>query len=153
MNKLYKINQLDKKFARVNIIRKLLCPQQGWIATIRTTLEMSRAQLAKRLMLTRDAVQKMEQSETAHTITLATLEKAADAMDCDVHYVLLPKEKTLSNFITQRAKKIATIVVRNSAKHMLLEKQSAVTEINKQIDLFTDELLHDKIKNIWKYEI
>lgn len=153
MNKLYKINQLDSKLSRAAVLKKLLSPKQGWIATIRNTLEMSRAHLAKKMGLTRDAIQKIEHSEIAHAITLKTLEKTASAMGCDLYYILLPKGKSLSHFVTQQAKKIAETVVKNSAKHMVLENQGALKKINEQVDLLTDELLHHKLKDIWKYEI
>lgn len=149
----YKINQLDIKLNPVESMRYLSRPKLGWLAVIRKSLGMSRAQLAAQLRITRNSIQKIEQSEAANTISLNTLQKAANGLGCDVYYVLLPKDKSFLDFVTKQAKRIARKVVLNSAKHMALEDQAALDKIEEQVELLADELLHSKLKELWKYEV
>ena len=153
MRNAYQLNQLDKKLKKASVVKQQARPKNGWIFAIRNALAMSRAQMAFRINVTRDAIQKIEQSEVANTISLSTLQKVANAVGCDVYYVLLPKDKSLLNFVTNQAKKIARKAVLNSAKHMDLENQSVRNKIDEQIEFLVDELLHKKLKDLWKYEV
>ena len=55
--------------------------------------------------------------------------------------------------MTEQARKIAKEAVMKSAGHMVLENQEALKEIDLQIALLTQELLHKKWKELWDYEI
>jgi len=52
------IEQLDQKLHPFAETRKILVPQRGWINTIRTSLNMTMAQLGAKLNITRQGVKR-----------------------------------------------------------------------------------------------
>ena len=67
-------------------------PPVGWLRAIRETLGMTSAALGQRLGITASGVRKLEQAEAADAITLATLRRMAEALDCELHYFLVPRQ-------------------------------------------------------------
>lgn len=90
----------NKAMARVALERDLrrhrdrptISPRSGWIRAIRDALGMSTSELARRMGVSKARIGQIEQGERERTITLATLERAADALGCRVEYVLVPRE-------------------------------------------------------------
>ena len=66
-------------------------PPRGWLAEIRTVSGVSTRDLATRLKIDQSVVVRAEASERKRTLTLAALERYADALDADVHYFLVPR--------------------------------------------------------------
>jgi predicted DNA-binding mobile mystery protein A len=67
---------------------------------------MTQAQLAKRLRISQPATIQLERSEGRGAITLATLERAARALDCQLVYALVPR-KSLESMAAERAEEVA----------------------------------------------
>src|SRR5687767_407796 len=82
---------IDRKFAEVGRLSALIAPPSGWIAVIRRALGMTTAQLAQRLSVAQPVVVRMEQSEAKGRIQLDTLRRAADALNCELVYALVPR--------------------------------------------------------------
>ncbi|MCX6937317.1 MAG: helix-turn-helix domain-containing protein [Verrucomicrobia bacterium] len=72
-------------------LRPVSRPVHGWLRSVRQALGLSRAAVAGRLKLTPQAIQGYEKAEKDDVITLATLRRAAAALDCDLVVVLVPK--------------------------------------------------------------
>ena len=68
-------------------------PSSGWIKTIRAALGITSKQLAERMGIAQANVIAIEEREVLQTVTLATLEKAAHAMNCQLIYALVPNEE------------------------------------------------------------
>ncbi len=83
-------------------------PGVGWIASIRQALGMSKTQLANRIGVTPPSVFELESNEVKETITLSSLSKVADALGCDLQYVLVPR-RPLGKLISEQALKKATM--------------------------------------------
>lgn len=66
-------------------------PSAGWLKTVRDALGMTLSELAQRLKVTAPAVHSFERAETEDRITLGTLRRSAEAMDCDLVYILVPR--------------------------------------------------------------
>lgn len=113
-------------------------PPTGWIRTIRTTLRMSQAELAALLSINQKSLHALEASEAKKTIRLDSLEKVADALDCDLVYALVPRD-SLENHYRDRAHSIASAQLAGIANTMALEGQS-VTVTEKKVDALTAEL-------------
>jgi predicted DNA-binding mobile mystery protein A len=75
--------QLDAKLGD-EALRHLEPPKHGWIRTIRMALGMTSAQLGKRLGMTAQGAADLENRERDGTVTLGSLRKAADALECDL---------------------------------------------------------------------
>lgn len=125
-------------------------PRKGWIQAIRTALGMSVAQLANRLSMTDSGVRKLESSEYQRTITLQTLDKVAEAMDCQVYYVLIPND-TLENSRRKQAYQVAAAQLQKVAHSMSLESQCVSSdETAHQIEQEVKRLLTDESRKLWQ---
>lgn len=67
-------------------------PSKGWIRAIREALGMSLRQMASRLGTSAPGARKLEESEANGTISLKSLRRAAEALDCIIIYALVPKD-------------------------------------------------------------
>src|SRR5487761_713376 len=115
--------QLDERFAALPPAERLAAPTRGWIKAIREALGMSSEQLAKRLGVKQPTVAAIERSETRGTIELATLRRAAEALDCTLVYALVPNRK-LATTVKDRARKVAAGRLKAVEHSMLLENQA-----------------------------
>ena len=115
------IEQLDQKLATFKGAGMVLLPQKGWINTIRTTLNMTREQLATKLKLTKGAIQKVEEREASGQITLNKLRDVGQALDMQFVYGFVPKSGTIDNLIDSKAQKLATKIVLRTNQNMQLE--------------------------------
>ncbi len=66
---------------------------RGWLRKARVGLFLSPEAVAKKLKVSRIAYSKYEDGEEKGTITLATLARAAEAMECELVYAIRPKSK------------------------------------------------------------
>jgi predicted DNA-binding mobile mystery protein A len=64
-------------------------PGSGWVRAIRESLGMTAAAFARRLSMSHAGVRKLESSEASDTITLGSLRKLAEALDCELQYALV----------------------------------------------------------------
>ncbi len=148
MNSLYHIAQLDKKLA--SCAKSVEPPKDGWLKVIRTTMGMTSRQLAERVGVTPRRVTAIEHGEVDRSIKLETLGKVADALGCELHYVLLPKHGgTLLERVERLAFEKAKTIVSRSGCHMSLEGQLEQEEMDLQVRLLAQELLHQSLKRLW----
>jgi predicted DNA-binding mobile mystery protein A len=114
---------LDAHFAEWQPLRSISRPPHGWVRAVRDALGMSAAALAVRLGITASAVIRLEQSEAADRIRLETLRRAADALGCDLVYLLVPR-RPLTAIVRERAHEIAHYQVAAVEQTMRLEDQA-----------------------------
>jgi predicted DNA-binding mobile mystery protein A len=114
---------LDARFDDWQPLRELARPPRGWVRAIREALGMSAAVLASRLGTTPGAVIRLEQSEAAGRIQLNTLRGAADALGCDLVYLLVPR-RPLGVVVQERARELAHEQVLAVGQTMRLEDQA-----------------------------
>lgn len=93
-------------------------------------------------------VAKLEESERNRTIRLDSLQRAAEAIDCDLVYVLVPKKSLQSIVDNQRLRLFANIVARTD-HHMKLEGQN-VNDPDWRSNLLrqAEEMIPDKL--LWR---
>ncbi len=144
------IEQLDQKLKPFLKTRMVLVPDRGWINTIRTTLNMTMAQIGSKLNITRQGVKRIEESEANGTITLNSLSEVANAMDLKFIYGLVPKEGTIDDFINTKTEKLARKIVLRTNQNMRLEDQGIGDEkINKTIKDLANEIKREMRKSLW----
>jgi predicted DNA-binding mobile mystery protein A len=130
---------LDGHFAEWQQLRRLARPTRGWVRAIREALGMSAATLAERLGTTPGAVTRLEQSEAADRIRLDTLRRAADALGCDLVYLLVPR-RPLTAVVRDRARELAHYQIAATEQTMRLEDQ-ATGKTKEMEDQLTEQLL------------
>ena len=112
-------------------------PNQGWIRTIREALGMSVDSLADRLNITPAGVRKVESAEAADAISLKSLMKAAEALDCELQYALVPKY-SLEEMRDRQATRKAKEQIQSTGHSMKLEDQ--------EVDSDSQKLLFEELK-------
>ncbi len=121
---------MDRSKARAALERDLqrhrdtptIAPRSGWIRAIRDALGMSTSDLARRVELTKGRISQIERAERERSLTLATLERVAAALDCRVEYVLVPRQP-LETLVWRQARVKAAAEVATVDHTMALEDQ------------------------------
>ncbi len=114
---------LDQRYSHLPPAEAFTPPARGWIKAVRNALGMSAADLAARLQVTAASVSDIERSEHDHRIRLDTLERAAQAMGCELVYALIPRE-SLTDIVQQQARSRVGQQVHAVSRAMDLEAQS-----------------------------
>ncbi|MBI3429073.1 MAG: mobile mystery protein A [Actinobacteria bacterium] len=124
-----------------------LMPPDGWIRSIRESLQMSQAQLAVRLGVSQRTVHAMEISEVEGRIQVESLKRAADALNCDLAYALIPR-RSLEETIRSRARSLAKEQMVAINQTMLLEDQRPKGNVS-AIEELTEYILSHNVP-LWK---
>lgn len=150
LNRKLMVEQLDRKLAKLHVIKEVEVPSKGWINAIRTTLNMSLVQLAKRLNKTSVSVKEIEEREQNKTITLKKLIEVGEALDLQFVYGFLPKESSIEKMIDKQAQQVAREVVMRTSHTMKLEDQENREErLQQAIKDRTDILKQEIPKHLW----
>jgi predicted DNA-binding mobile mystery protein A len=83
---------------------------------------MTTAQLAKRMGVSQSRAVTLEQAEAKGAITLDSLERAAQALDCRLVYALVPRQP-LDEMVEARAQRLAQQRLKAASHTMALEAQ------------------------------
>jgi len=82
----------------------ITAPRRGWARSVRKAIGMTKAQLASRLNVSISTIAGLERSEVRGTITIESLRRMAEGLECRLVYALLPKGgTTLDQMIRDRA--------------------------------------------------
>ena len=118
---------------------------------IRTALGMTVGQLAQRAGISQPSVSQLEKSEAEGRIQLDTLERIADALDCELVYALVPR-RPLSDVVAERRRKVALQRYLRAAHSMALENQldeSSNTVREAKIDAIVSDI---RPNELWRDE-
>jgi len=144
------IEQLDRKFKKLAVLKDFDISSKGWINAIRTSMNMSLVQLAKRLKITSVSVKEIEQREADKGITLKKLMEVAEALDCRFVYGFIPNEGSLEKTIEKRADQVAKeIVLRTSHTMKLEDQENSETRIKKAIKDRAEKIKSEMPKYLW----
>ena len=132
--------RLDQRLVGLDLGQR---PPRGWIRAIREALGMTTAELGQRMGLTQSRVSQIERSEELGSIRLDTLERAAQALNCQVRYVFVPNEP-LEEMVQRQARLRAQAEVDAVTHTMALEDQvpeSGVLDalVGEMAERFVDE--------------
>ena len=125
-------------------------PSGGWLRAIRQALGITTRQLAKSVGVTQAAIVDTERTEAKGDITLATLQRYAAALDCELSYVLVPK-RPLQEMVEERADRIARDQVSRVRHSMTLEDQQTSKEnVERHVEELKRKLLEGKRSRLWR---
>lgn len=141
-------NQLDAHVNRDVPVGRVRTPSRGWIHTIRTALGMSQSQLGRRLGVSESAVSQLEKRDVAGSIALASLAKAADALDCDLRIAFIPR-KGLQRAVEDQAARKASEERGRIVHTMRLEGQNAGVERSLAEEVDAESWLTTRAREIW----
>lgn len=144
------IDQLEVRIKRFDHARELPNPPTGWVRALRMALGMTLQQLANRMGISRQSVRDMEMREREGTITLRALREAANALDMELVYGLVPREGSLEEYIDRRARVLAERIVLRTSTTMKLEDQGNTEErIEKAIEERKQIIKQELPKALW----
>lgn len=144
------VEQLDRKLKHFAAATKVTPPPTGWVKAIRLSLGMSLQQLGDKLGITKQSVGELERREQEGSITLNSMKEAANALDMELVYAVVPKDGSLDALIERKAREMAVRIVSRTSKQMQLEDQeNAPSRIQKAIEERTAILKSEMPKAIW----
>jgi predicted DNA-binding mobile mystery protein A len=124
-------------------------PTEGWIKTLRQALNMSGAQLARRLGVTRGLISKTEKAELLGGVTLKKMQEIAQGMNCRFVYAIVP-ETDIENLIKTQAIKKASSCVKRASTHMALEDQALNDEqLRLEIERLAENMITSCDSTLW----
>ena len=145
------IEQLDQKLQPFQQTETIVVPSKGWIHTIRTTLNMTMAQLGNTLNITRQGVRNIEESEAKGSISINSLKEVGKSLDLKFVYGFVPKDGNIDQLITIKAEKLARKIVLRTNQNMKLEDQGISDEkINESITDLANEIKSEMRKSLWE---
>ena len=134
--------QLDKRLNELRLLTKATRPSRGWIRAVREALGMTTAQLAKRMDVRQPRIVELEKAEASGNITMRSLERAAEALGCQVVYALIPREP-LTTTLEERALQVAERQLSSVEQTMRLEAQGVDDQAQRKrtLERLADDLL------------
>ncbi len=142
--------QLDAKLRGMRRAGEEPVPVKGWIRSIREALAMNARQLAARMGLSPSRISELEEAERTGAVTINSMRRAAEALDCRFVYMLLPAS-SLEETLEAQVEKYLREKFQRVGQSMLLEEQEL--EHRDEALLFRsmrDEFMHDTPKAVWE---
>ena len=149
-SKKLEINLLSKKLAPFEELRSSPLPVSGWVAAIRSALNMTMEQLGRKMKISRQAISQLEAREVSGSISVQNLREAADALDMQLVYAIIPRNGTLEEYLEKRARAMAYEIIRSSNQQMSLEDQMVNDErVDYMVKEMTSELVRKVDRQLW----
>jgi predicted DNA-binding mobile mystery protein A len=141
--------QLDASLQRLSPLIGITTPPKGWIRAIRDALGMTARQVANRLGVAQQAVARIEKEELAGSVTIKTMRRVAESLDCVFVYGFVPRI-SLEETVSRQAKKVAAQRLALASQTMSLENQALGRRENEQaLSDLVDELIRTLPSNLW----
>lgn len=138
-----KVKYMEERF------RDVAWPTEGWIKTLRQALNMSGAQLARRLGVTRGLISKTEKAELSGGVTVKKMQEIAQAMNCRFVYAIVP-ETDIDTTLKNQALAKARARVKRASTHMALEDQALSDEqLRLEIERLAENMLASSDSTLW----
>lgn len=145
-----RLEQLDKRISRVKSVLQISSPRDGWIKQIREALGISARQLATKIGMSQPTLAKIEKSETERTVSLKTLDRIAEALECKLIYAFVPRD-SFEKLVYRRALLASEKLVKRVSHSMELERQGiSVKKRQAQIEEMADEMARNLSKDLWE---
>lgn len=144
------VEQLDRKLKPFYGSEMVIIPDNGWINTIRTTINMTLEQLGKKLNMTKQGVKRIEKSEAAGTITIKSLKEVGNALEMKFVYGFVPADGSIDSLIDRKSRILAEKIVLRTNHNMMLEDQAIEKgKLKTAIDDLSKEIKFELKRTIW----
>jgi predicted DNA-binding mobile mystery protein A len=144
------IEQLDRKLKPFLGSEIVIIPDNGWINTIRTIINMTLEQLGKKLNMTKQGVKRIEESEAAGTITIKSLKEVGNALDMKFVYGFVPIDGSIDSLLDRKSRILAEKIILRTNQNMMLEDQEIEKEnLKNAIKDLSNEIKFELKRTIW----
>lgn len=141
--------QLDDTLSRFSTIASVNRPMKGWIRAIRDALEMNMRQFADRLGVSKSRIPRIEQDEITGSLTLKTMNRVADKLDCVFVYGFVPRT-SLDDTVRKQASIISQKRMNRLMHTMNLEAQGLSSKnAKKAFNNMVEEII-DSPSMLWE---
>lgn len=140
--------QLQAKLTQFHSILEVQAPQKGWIRAIRDALGMSAKQLAARTGMAQQRITVVEKSEFTGAVTLKTMRRIAEGLDCVFVYGFVPKTD-LDSTLREKAEQIAARRLAQVSQTMGLENQALSEQEDRKVFEETVNKLVENPTALW----
>ncbi len=141
--------QLDNNLEQIKSVKSFKVPKDGWIRELRNALGMSMKDLGARIGVIKQRVERIEKDEINQKVTIETMARVAEALNCDFVYLFVPKN-SLQSTLEEEALKTAKEIAGSVEKTMRLEKQgTSKSEQQERIKRVAKELIEKQDRRIW----
>lgn len=94
--------KMDEMLLAFRAARSAVGERRGWLRAVRQVAGIPVKEVARRLGVCKTEVYRLEKAESESTITLRTLRRGAEALDCDLVYALTPRKGTLEELAAEQ---------------------------------------------------
>ncbi|RZJ78223.1 MAG: helix-turn-helix domain-containing protein, partial [Chryseobacterium sp.] len=123
---------------------------KGWINQIRTTLNISQVQYAKKLNVTAPAIADLERREAEGAITLKSLKEAGEVLNLKLVYGFVPMDGSLETMLEEKAKEQAAKIIKRTSITMKLEDQeNSPKRLEEAFRELTNDIKKEMPKSLW----
>jgi len=141
--------QLEVSLQYLTPLRSVSQPPKGWIRAIRDALGMTAKQLAGRLGVAQQAVARIEKDELAGAVTIKTMRRVAESLDCVFVCGFVPRS-SLETTLRNQAKRVAVKRLGQASQTMALEDQALTKEEDQKVlSELVNELVDDLPASLW----
>jgi predicted DNA-binding mobile mystery protein A len=132
-----RLTQLDRSLQPFAGTLSLSRPRRGWLRAVREALGITKREVALTMRKAPQSIASFEKSEEAYRITLETLRRYAEALDCELVYAIVPRTGSLKELAENRARKKVesdvlavehTMALEDQATHGVQEKIARETQ-------------------------
>jgi len=142
-------DQLQMKLDGFQPLADTSVPPKGWIRAVRDALGMSGRQLGERMGVSKQRASFIEKQEIDGTLTLKTMRRAAESLDCVFVYGLVPR-KSLERTVRRRARRLARERLARASHTMSLEDQALGRGENREmLSDMTQEIVDRLPSDLW----
>jgi len=91
---------LEKKILALSAARPAAgMPARGWLRAVREAIGLTQSEVAARAAVKRQSYAQLETAEARGSIGVASLRRAAWAMDCELFYFIVPRESVARTYV------------------------------------------------------
>jgi len=146
------LRQFEERLEKFRQLASVDPPKDGWINALRQALGITTEQLAGRMGVTRQAVLQVEAAERKRQVTWASLRKAADAMDCEVVFALVPRGSINQVLLRQGRRQAEKHIARVSHSMKLDAHIVGPDEEAQQVEELAAHLAAERSRGLWAPE-
>ncbi len=133
-------NQINRRLKKLRDASPDTQIRSGWVRYMRQALGMTLSKLAKHAHLSIGTIAQIERGEAAGKITLKSLKKIAEAMECEFVYAFVPQDD-LELILKKAALKKAKLLLATADTHMSLEDQQVKQSMESRIERLANRLI------------
>lgn len=141
--------QLKEYFKNQELLKNFHNPKLGWIRTCREYLGMPSSLLARRLNVSVSRVSVVESTESSGRTTINTLKRYANALDCELVYMFVPKQD-IEIKLRKMAEVLAERMIQQLKITMDLEDQAISQKELMRHKMNLIQKLLDDPKKLWE---